>query len=158
MAHRQSYREGPAHSITAISSTPTPATDCDEDYMYQDNRDTQQIADDSIAFLRTFYLRLQQFRAQVGKFAHADQFSPHTDNTEMSDNDSIKPTTTTTNDTKLNEPLPANEQDDSSDEHPTYTPKLCGQCESSRAEPPNIPPQSPTTQTDQTPPCPRCIL
>ena len=122
--------------------------------MYQDNRDAQQIADDSVAFLRTFSLRLKRFRAQVGEFAHANQSSSHTDNTEMSDNDFTKPTTTTASDTKLNESLPADEQDDSLDEHPTYTHKLCGQCEPSRAELPDTTPQSPIIQTDRIPPCP----
>ena len=152
MAHRQSFREGPAHSTAATPSTPTPIMDCDEDYAYQDNRDTQQIADDSIAFLRTFSLRLQRFRAQVGKFAYVDQ----SDDMEMSDNGPIKVTTTTTDDTRPDESSssPADERGDSLNKQSARTPKLCGQCESSRSGLPDITPQSPTTQIDRTPPCP----
>ena len=152
MAHRQSYREGPAHSTIATPSTTTPIIDCNEDYTYQDNRDTQQIADDSIAFLRTFSLRLQRFRAQVGEFAHVDQ----PDDIETSDNGPIKVTNTTADDTRSNgssSPL-ANKQGDPPVKQLTHAPRLCEQCESSRAELMDIPPQSPTTETNQTPPCP----
>ena len=142
----ETNREGPAHSSIA-----TP-TNCNEDYTYQDTRDTQQIADDSIAFLRTFSLRLQRFRAQVGEFAHVDQ----PDDIETSDNGPIKITTTTTDDTRSNESSSpsANKQGDPPVEQLTHAARLCEQCESSRAELMDIPPQSPATETDQTPPCP----
>ena len=85
--------------------------DGDEDYAYQDNRDTQQVADDSIAFLRTFSLRLQPFRAQVGEFAYVDQ----SDDAETMNNGPVKITTTTTDSTKPNESSssPADEWGDS---------------------------------------------
>ena len=145
MAHRQSYREGPAHSSIA-----TPV-DCNEDYTYQDNRDAQQVADDSIAFLRTFSIRLQRFRAQVGEFAHVDQ----PDDIETSDNGPIKVTNTTADDTRSNgsSSPPANKRGDPPVKQLMHAPRLCEQCESSRAEPVDIPPQSPATETNQTPPC-----
>ena len=148
MAHRQSHRKGPATTVPPPSTT---AKDHEEEHTYQDNRDAQQIADDSVAFLRTFSLRLQRFRAQVGEFAHA---SPHTDDAEMPDDDPTKPTTATASNTKLNEPPPANEQDDSLDEYPAYTRKSHKRHELSRAEPPETTSQPPTTRTNQTPPCP----
>ena len=144
----------PQNHSTATSSTPTPVMDHDGDYTYQDNRDTQQVADDSIAFLRTFSLRLQRFRAQVGKFAYVDQPSSHTDDMVISDDGPIKKMTTTVDGTKPNEPLPADERDSSLDEQQVYTPKLCGQCESSRAELSGAATQLLTAQTDRTPPCP----
>ena len=142
----ETNREGPAHSSIA-----TP-TNCNEDYTYQDTRDTQQIADDSIAFLKTFSLRLQRFRAQVGEFAHVDQ----PDDIEMSNNGPIKTTNAMTDDTRSDgsSSPPANKQGDPPAEQLTHTPRLCEQCESSRAEPMDIPLQSPATETDQTPPCP----
>ena len=152
MAHRQTYREGPAHLTTTAPPTPTPIVDSDEGYAYQDNRDTQQVADDSIAFLRTFSLRLQRFRAQVGEFAYVDQ----SDDAETMDNGPVKITTTTADSTKPNEPSSstANGWGDSLDEQPACTPKLCEQCEPPGAELPDTTPQSPATQIDQTPPCP----
>ena len=148
MAHRQSNRKGPATIV------PPPSTDHEEEYTYQDTRDAQQIADDSVAFLRTFSLRLKRFRAQVGEFAHA---SPHTDDAEMSDGDSTKLTTATTRNTKLNEPLSASEaseQDDSLDGSPAYAHKSHKRHELPRTEPPEITSQSPVTRTNQIPPCP----
>ena len=146
MAHLQSYRKGPAHSTIATPSATTSIMDCNEDYTYQDHRDTQQIADDSIAFLRTFSLRLQRFRAQVGEFAHADQ----PDDIETSDSSPIKITTTTTDDTRSNESSspPADKRGDPPIEQLAHAPRLCGQCESSRAELTDIPPQSPAIETD----------
>ena len=151
MAHRQSHRKGPATTVPPPSTT---ATDHEEEYTYQDNRDAQQIADDSVAFLRTFSLRLKRFRAQVGEFAHAP---PHTDDAEMSDDNSTKPTTATTSNTKLNEPLlagEASEQDDSLDGSPAYTHKSHKRHELPRAEPLEITSQPPITRTNQIPPCP----
>ena len=49
---------------------------------------------------------------------------------------------------------PSNEQDDSLIEQLTHTPKLCGQCESSRTALLDVAPQPPTTQMDRTPPYP----
>ena len=122
--------------------------------MYQDSRDIQQIADDSVAFLRTFSLRLQRFRAQVGEFAHADHSSPHT-NEEMTDSSFPKPTTIMAgNTTKPNEPLPMYEQDNPWDEPTTQTHKPCEECEPPRTDLPDTTPQSPTMQTNRIPPCP----
>ena len=150
MAHRQSYRKGPA---TAISSMPTPASNHDGDNTYQDSRDIQQVADDSIAFLRTFSLRLQRYRAQVGEFAHADQPPLHTDG--VPDDDFPKPTPAMPDDaTRPNEPLEIYEKINSRNEHETQPRKPCEECEPSHTELPDIKPQSPTVQTNRIPPCP----
>ena len=150
MAHRQSYRKGPA---TATPSTHTPVTDHDGDNIYQDSRDIQQIADDSVAFLRSFSLRLQRFRAQVGEFAHTDHSSPHTDE-EMADNDSPKPTTTMAgNTTEPNEPPPTGPQENPRDEPTMQTCKTCDECTPFRTELPDTTTHSPTIQTNWIPPC-----
>ena len=149
MAHRQAYRKGPA---TAISSMPTPASNHDGDNTYQDSRDIQQVADDSIAFLRTFSLRLQRYRAQVGEFAHADQPPLHTDG--VPDDDFPKPTPAMPDDaTRPNEPLEIYEKINSRNEHETQPRKPCEECEPSHTELPDIKPQSPTVQTNRIPPC-----
>ena len=150
MAHRQSHRKGPATTVPPPSTT---ATDHEEEHTYQDNRDAQQIADDSVAFLRTFSLRLQRFRAQVGEFAHTDHSSPHTDE-EMTDNDFPKPTTTMAgNTTEPNEPSPMGAQENPWDEPTMQTHKPYDECTPFRTELPDTTSQSPTMQTNRIPPC-----
>ena len=81
MVHRQTYREGPATPTTTTSSASASATNplhCVRDYDFHDAWDTQQIADESVAFLRIFSQRLQRFKAQVSQFAHVGQPSPQT--------------------------------------------------------------------------------
>ena len=157
MAHRQTYREEPATPTTATSSSPAPAINplhCVRNYDLHDERDTQQIADDSVAFLRIFSQCLQRFRAQVDEFAHVDQTSPQTNDAETSGNNPTKVTIAPINDTKPDEPSSATEQDDSLTWQSTQTPKLCGQCESIRARHPNMAPEPHTVNIDRTPPCP----
>jgi hypothetical protein len=154
MAHRQTYREGPATPTTATSSSPAPAINplhCVRDYDFHDERDTQQIADDSVAFLRIFSQCLQQFKAQVGEFAHVDQSSPQTNDAKVPDNDPAKVTITPVNDMRLDEPSLATEQDDSLTQQPAHTPKLCRQCESSCTRHPDMASEPQTVNIDRTP-------
>ena len=144
MAHRQSHRKGPA---TAVFSTHTPVTDHDEDNVYQDRRDIQQIADDSVAFLRTFSLRLQRFRAQVGEFAHTDHPRTHTDE-EMTDNDLPEPAATRAGTDETTEP----DEPSSMDELAMQTEN--DDCTPLHTEIPDATLQSPTMQKNHIPPGP----
>ena len=127
--------------------------DHDGDNIYQDSRDIQQIADDSVAFLRSFSLRLQRFRAQVGEFAHADHSSPHTDE-EMADNDFPTPTTTmASNTTDSNEPPPMDTQENPRDEPTIQTHQTYDECTPLRTKLPDPTPQSPIAQANWMPPC-----